>query len=397
MNRLITSFVAIGLALGIAVAQSDDDCLACHDAASESEDPIEADLGRLPDSVHGEFDMNCVDCHMDLMDVELPHEDELEPVDCSMCHDAIVEEMAAGVHDGCAACHGVHDIRPSSDRSSPTHLFNVPATCAACHTGHEGDGPASVANDGDPAHVGGDYADGIHGEALLGKGLNVAPNCATCHGPHRILPSEDPESRTHHSHIAAECGSCHEGILDAYAQSVHGRKLAEGDALAATCTDCHAAHLIGHTDLEAWQLDVVLECGSCHEQSIKSFRDTFHGKVTDLGFARVATCADCHGFHDIRPLDDPLSRVADANLVATCAECHSESSAQFAKYEPHPEPDNVEANAPLYYSTKFMHLLLMGVFAFFFVHTALWLPRSWIARRKWSQAQAAAESEDDGP
>jgi hypothetical protein len=210
-------------------------------------------------------------------------------------------------------------------------------------------------------------------------------------------------SRTHHSHIAAECGSCHEGILDVYAESVHGQKIAEGDTHAATCTDCHAAHLIGQTDLEAWRLDVVLECGSCHEQSVKSFRDTFHGKVTDLGFARVAACANCHGFHDIRPTDDPLSRVAEANLVATCAECHSESSAQFVKYEPHPEPDNVEANAPLYYSTKLMHLLLMSVFAFFFVHTALWIPRSFKARRKWSQAQATqeaaepdSESQDDG-
>jgi hypothetical protein len=397
VNRFRTAFVAAGLVFaGVAFAQSDEDCLDCHGGAKDSTDPIEIDLARLPDSVHGQFGMSCVECHMDLMDVELPHEDELEPVDCSMCHDDAAEAMAEGVHGaakgadgetvGCASCHGVHDIHPSSDRASPTHMFNVPATCSACHDGHATDGPVP-APDGTAPHVGGDYADGIHGEALLGKGLNVAPSCATCHGPHRILASDDPESRTHRSQIAGSCGSCHEGILELYSESVHGRKSAEGHGHAAICTDCHAAHLIDHTDVDSWHLDIVLECGDCHEQSVATFRDTFHGKVTDLGFARVATCADCHGSHDILPKDDAHSRITGEKLVATCGACHTESSAQFVKYQPHPEPDNVEANAPLYWSTKLMKLLLASVFAFFFVHTTLWLPRSWIARLKHGRAQ----------
>lgn len=384
----------------------------CHDSSPDDADPIAADLARLPDSIHGQMGIGCVDCHVDLADAELPHADELEPADCSMCHDGIVDDMVASVHSTvedlegapvtCAACHGVHDIRPRSDRSSPTYLFNVPATCAVCHGGHSEDGAIKATN-GDPARVGGDFADGIHGHALLVSGLNVAPNCATCHGAHRILSSKDPASRTHRSRIPSECGSCHEGVLTPYRQSVHGVKNAEGETAVAVCTDCHAAHLINQADVESWRLDVVRECGGCHEQSVVSFRDTFHGKVTSLGFARVAKCADCHGFHDIRPIDDPESRLSEANLVATCETCHTESSAQFVKYQPHPEPENVEASAPLYYSTKFMHYLLMGVFTFFFVHTALWLPRSWISRRKHRRQRAAEKSanqpqddDDDG-
>jgi cytochrome b subunit of formate dehydrogenase len=35
----------------------------------------------------------------------------------------------------CASCHGVHDIRPSSDPKSAISMENLPATCGKCHPG----------------------------------------------------------------------------------------------------------------------------------------------------------------------------------------------------------------------------------------------------------------------
>jgi cytochrome b subunit of formate dehydrogenase len=35
----------------------------------------------------------------------------------------------------CASCHGVHDIRPSSDPRSHVHAANLPQTCGKCHPG----------------------------------------------------------------------------------------------------------------------------------------------------------------------------------------------------------------------------------------------------------------------
>lgn len=35
----------------------------------------------------------------------------------------------------CASCHGVHDIRPSSDPQSHVHAANLSATCGKCHPG----------------------------------------------------------------------------------------------------------------------------------------------------------------------------------------------------------------------------------------------------------------------
>ena len=156
---------------------------------------------------------------------------------------------------------------------------------------------------------------------------------------------------------------------------MHGTQVAKGSPLAPVCTDCHSAHQIRRAEVEAWRLEVVEECGTCHEQSAKTFRDTFHGQVTALGFTRVASCASCHGAPAIFPKSDPRSTVAPANIVKTCATCHEGASAGFAQFDPHADPHNRERNPLLYYTAQFMTLLLAGVFSFFGLHTALWLGR----------------------
>ena len=38
-----------------------------------------------------------------------------------------------------------------------------------------------------------------------------------------VVATKDPSSHVHPDNVAATCGTCHEGILDKYRQSVHGR------------------------------------------------------------------------------------------------------------------------------------------------------------------------------
>jgi hypothetical protein len=127
---------------------------------------------------------------------------------------------------------------------------------------------------------------------------------------------------------------------------------------------------------------VIAECGTCHEESIRTYRDGFHGQASALGFERVATCADCHGSHGIVAVADPASRVHEANRVATCQRCHPRADANFVKYDPHADPSDKERSRPVHYTARFMNLLLAGVFTFFAVHTALWFPRSWRDRER---------------
>jgi nitrate/TMAO reductase-like tetraheme cytochrome c subunit len=362
---------------------TNDDCLACHDDAS-----LKAGDGRsinvaakaFSDSVHGP--LACTDCHGDLAKAELPHPDKLKRVDCSGCHpdpvaaygrSAHAEARSAGnvIAATCIDCHGKHDIRSSSDKLSPTYALRLPHMCGRCH------GDAKIIKEGGIkiGDVFAKYHDSIHGRALEKSGLVVSAKCTDCHGNHEIRRKADPQSRVFRANIPSTCGKCHDGIRALYASGIHGSKLAEGDPRVPVCADCHTAHEIRRTDADAWKLDVLAECGSCHVQSLKTYRDTFHGQSTSLGFARVASCADCHGAHDIHPKDDPRSTVSAANRTATCAKCHRGATASFAGYDPHADKHDSKRNPFLYWTARFMELLLWSVFLFFGLHTALWFLR----------------------
>jgi hypothetical protein len=360
---------ALLAASGVALAAPpDEDCLACH------EDPKQA---QLKDSIHGQAGLACTDCHADLAGAELPHAEKLQPAACASCHEDAGKAWAASVHAErageralatCAECHGGHDVRPASDRASRSNHFNVSATCTRCH----GSGRTAIAVLS--------YEDSIHARGVAQAGLVVAPNCAGCHGAHDVRRKSDPESRVSHAQVPGTCGRCHEGIRQEYETSVHWERVQAGRR-AAVCSDCHSSHAIPSTELPAWRLEVIRECGACHEEQARTYRSGFHGKVTSLGYARVATCNDCHGSHAIRPGSEPASRVHPVSRVATCARCHPRASASFAEYDPHADPERREKGALLYYTNSFMKLLLAGVFSFFGLHTALWLPRSLAERR----------------
>jgi hypothetical protein len=337
-------------------------------------------------SVHAP--LNCVDCHADLAKVELPHPEKLAKVDCSPCHGDQVEQYKVSAHAVArsggsdvdatsASCHGMHDIRGGKDPQSRTYHLNVAATCASCHGNKDVIAKGHIAA-GDVASP---FGDSIHGKALSRSGLMVAPTCSDCHGPHDIRKKTDPASRVAMANVPATCGKCHEGIATQFAGSVHAAMLARGRDGAPACQSCHTAHAIQHADNTDWQLTVVNQCGTCHQEKLKTFRDTFHGQVTSLGFRAVAVCADCHGNHRILPASDPASPIAPANLVKTCGKCHANASANFVKYDPHADKHDRERNSVLFFASKGMQALLFGTFGFFGLHTALWLLRALKDRR----------------
>jgi len=372
---------------------ANDDCLTCHGDAGavreKEKTPVFVDEKVFAGSVHGAAGMACTDCHADLAAAEFPHAEKLARVDCSPCHDQQAGDYAKSFHAAsharnpasraarCVDCHGSHGILPSKDPNAPTSHFKLPGTCLRCHGDPAIYKKAHRLKGNDPAH----FADSIHGKALLKAGLTVAPNCATCHGYHEIRTPRDAGSTVNRVRVPATCGACHAGILSLFEQGVHGQALKKGNPNAPVCIDCHSAHEVIATETARWRLDVIKECGTCHESLIHSYRDTYHGQVTELGFTRVATCADCHSAHDIFGKADPRSTVAPARRLATCQKCHPGTSPNFAKYDPHADPRDKARNPLLFYTGKFMALLLVSVFGFFGLHTVLWIPRSFQARR----------------
>lgn len=361
---------------------SNDDCLGCHDDDSlkrSNGTPLTVHKNTFAGSVHAT--LGCVDCHADLAKAELPHAEKLGNVDCAPCHADAVADYRRSAHaqalaNGsnvaatCVSCHGEHDIRSKADPQSRTYHLNVAATCSACH------GNPQVIQKGHIAigDVASPFKDSIHGRALSRSGLLVAPTCSDCHGPHDIRRKSDSASRVAMANVPGTCGKCHEGIAHEFAGSVHASVLAKGGS-APACQTCHTAHAITTTDNPAWQVGVVTQCGTCHADRISTYRDTFHGQVTKLGFRAVATCADCHGTHRILPASDPASPIAPANLVQTCGKCHKGANANFIKYDPHADKRNRQRYAGLYYASIFMRVLLFSVFGFFGLHSVLWLGR----------------------
>jgi len=355
---------------------ANDDCLACHDDDAlkrANGTPLTVRKRGFDASVHGP--LACVDCHKDLARGELPHAEKLAKVDCAACHADQVADYARSAHASarvngsnvaatCVSCHGNHDIKPKTDTQSRTYHLNVAATCAGCHD-----------------TVGSPFRDSIHGKALSRSGLLVAPTCSDCHGPHEIRKKSDPASRVAMANVPGTCGKCHEGIAHQFAGGVHAAVLAKGGG-APACQTCHTAHAIHPADDPAWQVGVVNQCGSCHEDRIRTYRDTFHGQVTKLGFRAVATCADCHGNHRILAASDPASPIAPANRVKTCGKCHENANANFVRYDPHADKHSRGRNAGLYYASKFMQTLLWFTFAFFGIHSVLWFGRGLRERRR---------------
>lgn len=315
----------LGFAAG-AAAQSqaakppaNDDCLACHgdaDAKRENGTSIAVDAAVFAESKHGP--LACVDCHADLATLqEYPHPERLARVSCATCHD---EEGAK-------------------------------------------------------------YQDSIHSWAKERAGLTTAaPACADCHGTHDIRGTGDPKGRVFRANIPATCGSCHQGVKTRYDAGIHAAARQAGNDAAPVCADCHTAHTITRADNDRFRLDVTTECGTCHGQVVESFRRTFHGKVTELGFVRVAACADCHGAHDILPASNPASTIAKANLVQTCGRCHQGANESFVRYDPHPDPNNYARSPVMWWVNRFYTVLIAGCFAFFGLHSVLWFRRSWRER-----------------
>ncbi len=254
--------------------------------------------------------------------------------------------------ENCLVCHSniaVFDglenpenfvVSPQAFEGSVHEAFGL--SCSSCH--EEGDYPhapeAGLSCSPCHADLESRYSESLHGHAL-DRGNPRAPNCSTCHGKHQILSSFDPRAATHRNRLPETCEACHgqEGLLtdqlvklpqsyQQYANSVHGRGMAEDGVVAASCTDCHTIHdLRGATDPTSSinPLNVASTCGRCHQEVKQEYDQSIHGRALQAGVTDSPTCIDCHGAHLILSSSDPESPTCGARLAReTCGKCHDD-------------------------------------------------------------------------
>ncbi|MGE5700683.1 MAG: hypothetical protein ACM31N_11550 [Deltaproteobacteria bacterium] len=205
-------------------------CLKCHkDRAIEEKFglPGQQVMEAYEQSVHGMALKKsgllgtavCSDCHGNhtILPGDQPraatHRQNI-PTLCGKCHSGILEQYEGSVHGKgmrggiaespvCTDCHGEHRITKITDPSSSVYAKNIPKTCSACH---EKEGISS--RYALPKKRFATYMDSFHGIALE-YGMTKAANCASCHGFHDILPSNDPASRVNKANLPETCGRCH--------------------------------------------------------------------------------------------------------------------------------------------------------------------------------------------
>ena len=301
-------FLVLAASAASAEAITKDDCLSCHSDFDES---------RFGYSAHSSN--QCTSCHKGI--TELPHPEQLPKVDCGSCHRLETEVYLNSDHgrartkggDGdnaasCKECHGTaHYILDVLHPDSPVSRKNVAQTCAGCHE----DEKRMVGADVLERHPFKTYLETVHGKALIKEGKLEAATCADCHGSHDLHSPRNPESKMNRLHVPQTCGKCHENVLKAYQLSVHGKSAASGKSDAPVCTDCHGEHTIlsrkdPHSAVYASTLSEGV-CARCHaaERIVSKY---------NLPPDRVKTYMD--SYHGLAG-----SKFGVAT-VANCASCH---------------------------------------------------------------------------
>ncbi len=224
------------------------------------------------------------------------------------------------------------------------HRLNIPHTCAGCH-GEAGKMDKYQLHQRGPVVS---YEHSAHGIALLEKNRADAAVCTDCHGVHDLYPSVDPASRLHWQNIPHTCGQCHQEVEAEFTRSVHGQAVARGVRDAPVCTDCHGEHTISDPSLARSRVSaahIPETCGQCHGAAritaryeipadvVDTYMQSYHGLGGRLGNVTVASCASCHGHHEILPSTDPASSVNRANLPTTCGRCHPAIGTRLSKSE----------------------------------------------------------------
>ena len=323
---------------------ANDRCLRCHgkegfsrkDATGQERD-LHVEAEAFNASVHGGRD--CVNCHQDI--TKAPHRKGIDrKVGCVQCHTELWDEA-----------------QQSGTTQEHARLGEVVQQIES-------------------------YMGSIHARPSVADQSRTNATCYDCHDAHYIEPIDSHRGAKARLNIPDTCGQCHSEERDAYLTSVHGTEVLAGNADAAVCSDCHTTHDIEKAKEVSGKLVITENCGNCHEENLESYLGTYHGKVTKLGYGETAKCYDCHGAHEVKRLDDPTSMMHEDNRLETCQTCHEGATAGYVTFQPHGTSHDFEKYPQMWIATKFMIGLLLGTFAFFWLHSALWFYREYKDRKE---------------
>ena len=318
-------------------------CLKCHGKDNYTKKDVygnerllHVSADKFNQSVHGERD--CVNCHTDI--IKTKHRKGIDrKVGCVRCHMDLWEEAQKtdGNGDNARLGHVVEQIES--------------------------------------------YMGSIHARPNIDDQSRTNATCYDCHDAHYVAPIDQQAGINGRENIPEICGKCHTDIRDTYLTSVHGNELSSGNTEAAVCTDCHSSHGVKEPHDATGRVAITANCGGCHQEPLESYTETYHGKITRLGYGETAKCYDCHGSHGIQRVDHEDSKVHNGNRLETCQSCHADATEGYVTFQPHGNTHDIEKYPMMWFASKGMIALLLGTFSFFWLHSALWFYREYQDRK----------------
>lgn len=368
-------FLALGVALLVAgfvlsffqpsllVAQESTEPAATEQAPAEDASALEATPESAPAAqtsvVVADDDRLCLECHAETdQTVTLADGGALE----LGVHPA---EIASSVHgtanaEGalrCVDCHG-EDIFPHTQPLPPSRrIFTVDRSSTICTACHEDQTT--------------DLVDSVHLDALQAGNLTAA-TCVDCHGAHDVQPPD-----TVPVEMTQKCGSCHVVVYDEFEDSVHGKALLAGDPNVPSCSGCHGVHGVQNPTTALFRNRSPEMCAGCHGDPelmaqydisthiFDTYLTDFHGTTVAL-FAQQdpnvptnkAVCIDCHGVHDITPVDSGSTEIVQQRLLQMCQQCHPGATSSFPAAWVGHFPPTLESHPLLFLVNLFYAVLI---------------------------------------
>ena len=224
----------------------------------------------------------------------------------------------------------------------------------------------------------GRYMKSIHAQPNKEDQSHTNATCYNCHDAHYIYPKGSPNRNWWRLNLPYDVRRLPRqgarGLQDLGARQggVAERQSEGGDLLGLP----HHARRPGSVSLDTTRLLITKNCGNCHEEQLKSYTGDLSRPGQHAGLrlsppsASTATAATT-----IQRVSDPASSVHPNNRLQTCQKCHLDATAGFVKFQPHANDKDLYRYPYTWLASKFMLLLLGGVFSFFWTHSALWFFR----------------------
>lgn len=342
-------------------------CLVCHPAASpppsqsNSQVPVPSSPSnssrQQPQGTRIQGNMACLICHeRDEMTLTFENGDKVSlHVDPDVYNNSV-----HGGKLGCTDCHSSIPGYPHPKTNNASLRDYVTAQYEICKRCHFANYTKTL--------------DSVHFQ-VMSNGDKNAPVCTDCHSAHAVVQPNEPRTK-----ISDACGRCHTQVYDDYAQSVHGSALLdENNQDVPVCTTCHGVHNIQSATSSDFHVNSTELCAKCHSDAKlmnkygisanvnKTYLDDFHGRTVNFirqqprtVWTDKAVCTDCHGVHDIKNTNDPQSPTIKANLVKTCQKCHPDATQNFSSaWLSHYEPSIQKAS--MVYMVKVYYWILIPV------------------------------------